>query len=229
MTHVSHPYAHRLGVIRDWKSRWFVTSKKSYRDNFKSDTMLRVFLTKRLRGMYADIIQIERSEKQIRVKIPTSRPGMLIGRSGEGATKLQKEIERQIRKVHKEDTRAVKIDIEEIRSPESKAAIVAYMVAEGIEKRMPFRRVLKQTVEKVMANRDVLGVRIAISGRLGGAEMSRIEEIRRGRVPLQTIRADIDFFREKAYLPYGVIGVKVWIYRGDIFSEKEKQRGAGNK
>jgi small subunit ribosomal protein S3 len=95
------------------------------------------------------------------------------------------------------------------------------MVAESLEKRMQFRRVLKQTVEKVMANRDVKGVRVAISGRLGGAEMSREEEIKRGRVPLQTIRADIDFAREQAYLPYGVIGVKVWIYRGDIFEEEK--------
>ena len=109
------------------------------------------------------------------------------------------------------------MDIEEVRSPESQAAIVGYMIAEGLEKRMPFRRVLKQTVEKVMANRDVQGVRIAVAGRLGGAEMSRREEIKRGRVPLQTLRADIDFAHETAYLPYGVIGIKVWIYRGDIF------------
>jgi small subunit ribosomal protein S3 len=198
------------------------TSKKAYRDSFRSDTQLRQYLTKRLRGMYVDVVEIERSEKQIRVNIKTSRPGMIIGRSGEGATKLQKDIEVVVRKSNKADTRKVKIDIEEIRSPESRAAIVAYMVAEGLEKRMPFRRVLKQTVEKVMANRDVQGVRIAISGRLGGAEMSRAEEIRKGRVPLQTIRADIDFAREKAYLPYGVIGVKAWIYRGDIFNDKEK-------
>jgi small subunit ribosomal protein S3 len=222
MTHVSHPFAHRLGTIRTWKSRWMATSKKAYRDSFRSDTQLRQYLTKRLRGMYVDVVEIERSEKQIRVNIKTSRPGMIIGRSGEGATKLQKDIEVVVRKSNKADTRKVKIDIEEIRSPESRAAIVAYMVAEGLEKRMPFRRVLKQTVEKVMANRDVQGVRIAISGRLGGAEMSRAEEIRKGRVPLQTIRADIDFAREKAYLPYGVIGVKAWIYRGDIFNDKEK-------
>ena len=95
------------------------------------------------------------------------------------------------------------------------------MIAEGLEKRLPFRRVLKQTIEKTMANRDVLGVRIAVSGRLGGAEMSRQEEIKRGRVPLQTLRADVDFARETAHLPYGTIGVKVWIYRGDIFSDKK--------
>ena len=115
----------------------------------------------------------------------------------------------------------MKIDVEEIRSPESNAAIVGQMVAEALEKRMPFRRVLKQMVEKVMANRDVKGVRIAVSGRLGGAEMSRTEQIKKGRIPLQTLRADIDFTREKAYLPYGVIGVKIWIYKGDIFEDKK--------
>ena len=116
----------------------------------------------------------------------------------------------------------IKIDIEEVRSPESNAAIVGQMIAEGLEKRFPFRRILKQTAEKVIANRDVKGVRIAVSGRLGGAEMSRREQLKKGRIPLQTFRADIDFAREKAYLPYGVIGIKVWIYRGKIFSQKQK-------
>ena len=113
------------------------------------------------------------------------------------------------------------IDIEEVKNPESNAAIVGQMVAEALEKRMTFRRVLKQTVEKVMANRDVLGVRIALGGRLGGAEMARREQIKKGRIPLQTFRADIDFAREKAYLPYGVIGIKIWIYKGDKFEDKK--------
>ncbi|MFQ5661742.1 MAG: 30S ribosomal protein S3 [Candidatus Paceibacteria bacterium] len=123
--------------------------------------------------------------------------------------------------LHLTDSPEIKVDIEEIRSPESNAAIVSQMVAEALEKRMTFRRVMKQTIDKVMANRDVLGVRIALSGRLGGAEMSRREEIKKGRIPLQTFRADIDFAREKAYLPYGVIGIKIWIYKGDVFSDKK--------
>ena len=122
----------------------------------------------------------------------------------------------------------IKVDIEEVRSPELSASIVGQMVVEGLEKRMPFRRVMKQTAEKIMANRDVKGVRIICSGRLGGAEMARKEETKRGRVPLQTLRADIDFARETAVLPYGAIGVKVWIYRGDIFANravKTEERG----
>jgi small subunit ribosomal protein S3 len=224
MTHVVHPYAHRLGIIRDWKSRWFAGTPKQYRENVMIDTTIRRFLKKRLRGMYITSVEIERTRQAIRVLIKTSRPGMVIGRGGEGTQKLTKEITDAIRVVKDAPKLPVKLDIEEVRSPESHAPVVAYMIAEGLEKRQTFRRVLKQTVEKVMANRDVQGVRIAVSGRLGGAEMSRQEEIKRGRVPLQTLRADIDFAREIAYLPYGVIGVKVWIYRGDIFDTKDSKR-----
>ncbi len=224
MTHTVHPYAHRLGIIRDWKSRWFAKSPLEYRTNVMIDTTIRRFLTKRLRGMFVTSVEIERAQNTIRILIKTSRPGLVIGRGGEGSQKLVKEVEKVVGTVKgaPKGKSLVRIDIEEVRSPESQAPVVAYMVAEGLEKRQTFRRVLKQTVEKVMANRDVQGVRIGISGRLGGAEMSRSEEIKRGRVPLQTLRADIDFAKEKAYLPYGVIGVKVWIYRGDIFDKKDQ-------
>jgi small subunit ribosomal protein S3 len=222
MTHTVHPYAHRLGIIRDWKSRWFAKSPLEYRTNVMIDTTIRRFLTKRLRGMFVTSVEIERAQNVIRILIKTSRPGLVIGRGGEGSQKLTKEIETVVRTVKGAPKVSIRLDIEEVRSPESQAPVVAYMVAEGLEKRQTFRRVLKQTVEKVMANRDVQGVRIGISGRLGGAEMSRSEEIKRGRVPLQTLRADIDFAKEKAYLPYGVIGVKVWIYRGEIFDKKDQ-------
>lgn len=222
MTHTVHPYAHRLGVIRDWKSRWFAATPAQYRQNVMVDTTIRRFLKKRLRGMYVTSVEIERTRQAIRILLKTSRPGMIIGRGGEGSVRLTKEITDVMRTVKGAPKLPVKIDIEEVRSPESQAPVVAYMIAEGLEKRQTFRRVLKQTVEKVMANRDVQGVRIAISGRLGGAEMSRQEEIKRGRVPLQTLRADIDFAREIAYLPYGVIGIKVWIYRGEIFGNEHK-------
>jgi small subunit ribosomal protein S3 len=222
MTHTVHPYAHRLGIIRDWKSRWFAKTPAEYRQQVMVDATIRRFLKKRLRGMYVTSVEIERNEKNVRIIIKTSRPGLVIGRGGENSVKLVKEIEKVAFKVPKAKRLPVRIDVEEVRSPESHAPVVAYMVAEGLEKRQTFRRVLKQTVEKVMANRDVLGVRIALGGRLGGAEMSRNEEIKRGRVPLQTLRADIDFVREVAYMPYGVIGIKVWIYRGDIFEKPEQ-------
>src|SRR5258708_819696 len=221
MSHVVHPYAHRLGIIRDWKSRWFGVGK-NYSDMLKSDVLLRRFLDKRLRGMYIGAVEIERNGKIFRLIIKTSRPGMLIGRSGEGSVRLKQDIEGFLRK-HNLLKGELKIDIEEIRTPEANAAIVAQMIVEGLEKRMPFRRVLKQTADKVMAVRDVQGVRLAISGRLGGAEMSRSEQLKKGNIPLQTFRADVDFARDKAVTKLtGAIGVKVWIYKGQIFAEDKK-------
>jgi small subunit ribosomal protein S3 len=155
--------------------------------------------------------------------IKTSRPGIIIGRSGEGSTKLRNKIAEFLKR-RGLAVPELKLDIEEIRSPESNAAIVAYMVAESLEKRMPFRRVLKQTIEKVMANRDVKGVRIGLAGMLGGGSMSRREELRKGRVPLQTFRSDIDYAKERANLPLGVIGIKVWIYRGEVFDTDTKEK-----
>ncbi len=236
MTHTVHPYSHRLGIIRDWKSRWFGVGKQ-YRDFLKSDVLLRGYLEKKLHGQYVSNIEIERNQKSLRIIIETSRPGMIIGRSGEGATKLRQDVLNFIKKnklsaegsnssaktgqtSQKEVSSDVKIDIKEIKSPESNSAIVAQMIADGLEKRMPFRRVVKQMLEKVMANRDVLGVKIELSGRLGGATMSRREKIKRGRIPLQTFRADVDFNKHEARLPYGRIGIKVWIYKGEIFNKK---------
>ncbi len=221
MTHVVHPYVHRLGVIRDWRSRWFAADPKKYREYIRTDGAVRKYLAKKLRGMHISNIEIERNEKVFRIIISTSRPGLIIGRSGEGATKLKKEIDMLLRTLKLTEKPEIKIDIEEVRSPETSASIVGQMVVEGLEKRMPFRRVMKMTAEKVMANRDVKGIRIISSGRLGGAEMARKEEIKKGRIPLQTLRADIDFARETATLPYGAIGVKVWIYRGDIFTDRK--------
>jgi small subunit ribosomal protein S3 len=221
MTHTVHPYAHRLGIIRDWKSRWFAADAKSYRENIKVDETIRRFLTKKLRGTYTSGIEIERSATELRVTISTARPGLVIGRSGENSTKLRTELAKAIRAVAPENRHTLKLDINEIRQPETDAAVVAYMVAEGLEKRMPFRRVLKQTIEKVIAAREVEGVRIMLSGRLGGAEMSRKEQLKKGRIPLQTFRADIDFAHEQAYLPYGVIGIKVWIFRGNVYQDKK--------
>ncbi|MDE1874573.1 MAG: 30S ribosomal protein S3 [Patescibacteria group bacterium] len=221
MSHTVHPYSHRLGIIRDWKSRWFAPKGK-YQDYLKSDVLLREYLAKKFRGMYVADVQIERNEKTVRVIIKTSRPGVIIGRQGEGAIKLKSDILAFMVKNGSKllKNQELKIDIEEIRSPESNAAIVAYMVAESLEKRLPFRRVMKQTIEKVMANRDVKGVRVFLGGRLGGAEMARVEDMKKGQIPLQTLRADIDFAREKAHMTYGDIGIKVWIYKGEIFNKK---------
>ena len=227
MSHTVHPYSHRLGIIRDWKSRWFAGRGK-YQEYLKSDVLLREYLAIKFRGMYVADVNIERNEKAIRVILKTSRPGVIIGRQGEGAVKLKSDIlsfmQKHGGKLQKGQD--LKIDIEEIRSPESNSAIVAYMIAEGLEKRLPFRRVMKQTIEKVMANRDVKGVRVFLGGRLGGAEMARVEDMKKGQIPLQTFRADIDFAREKAHMTYGDIGIKVWIYKGEVFEKKTVAAGA---
>ncbi len=221
MTKIVHPYAHRLGILRDWRSRWFSADPKKVREFIRTDAAIRKYLSAKLRAGYVSHVEIERSQKDLRVQIHTARPGMVIGRSGEGATKLKKELVQMLKSMRLTSIPAMHLDIIEVRSPESNAAIVASMVVEGLEKRLPFRRVLKQTIDKVIANRDVKGVRIAVSGMLGAASMSRKEELKKGRIPLQTLRADIDYAHDEANLPLGKIGIKVWIYRGDVFEERK--------
>ena len=206
--------------MRDWKSRWFADDRK-YVEFLRGDVLTRGYLAKKLRGFYVSSVEIERSQKSTHVIIRTSRPGMIIGRSGEGATKLKNDILKMFKKENIPVPEDLKLDIIEVASPDSDAAIVAYSVAEALEKRLPYRRAIKQTVEKVMQVRGVQGVRIVLGGRLGGAEIARTEELKRGSIPLQTFRADIDFAREKGHMPYGDIGIKVWIYKGQIFAEKK--------
>jgi small subunit ribosomal protein S3 len=220
MTHVAHPYVQRIGVNRDWKSRWFTTDAKKFREYLRTDAAIRKLLEKKLKGMSIDTVEIERNQKEVRIIIKTARPGLVIGRSGEGAVKLKKDIDMLLRQAKISEKPEIKLDVE-VRSPESSANIMGQMIAEGLEKRLTFRRVMKQTIEKIMANRDVQGVRIILSGRLGGADMARREELKKGRIPLQTLRADIDFARVTARLPYGAIGIKVWIYRGEVFTDRK--------
>lgn len=223
MSKTVHPYSHRLVILRDWKSRWFATGKQ-YASLLRGDVLLREYLAKKLRGFYVSSLDIERSPKTTRIIIRTSRPGMLIGRQGEGAQKLREDITKFFKKKSIKIPEDLKLDIVEVTSPDSDAHIIAYSVAEGLEKRLPFRRVLKTTIEKVMAVRGVEGVRVVLGGRLGGAEIARTEQAKKGSIPLQTFRADVDFAREKAHLPYGDIGIKVWIYRGEIFNDKPTQK-----
>jgi small subunit ribosomal protein S3 len=221
MSHTVHPYSHRLGIIRGWKSRWF-SFGKDFKTNLKSDITIREYLEKKMRGLYVASIEIERNDKSVRMIITTSRPGMIIGRNGEGITKLREDILKYSARKELSIPKEFKLDIEEVKNPEANATIVAYMIAEGLEKRLPFRRVMKQTIEKVMANKDVEGIRIYLGGRLAGAEIARSEELKKGRIPLQTLRADIDYAQEKAHMTYGDIGIKVWIYRGEIFEKDNK-------
>lgn len=222
MTKIVHPYAHRLGGsgIRDWKSRWY-TGGKQFVDFLKTDTTVREYLQKALHGKYVSDIEIERNDKNYKIIVRTSRSGMIIGKGGEGVNELKKGLTTQLKKRSIQVPENIRIEIEDVRNPEADAGIVAASIVEGLERRMPFRRVMKSTVEKSMANKEVQGIKISVSGRLNGAEMSRKESLKRGRIPLSTLRADIDYREARANLPYGVLGVKVWIYRGELF---EKQR-----
>ncbi|MBN2093813.1 MAG: 30S ribosomal protein S3 [Candidatus Zambryskibacteria bacterium] len=219
MTHTVHPYSHRLGIIRDWKSRWFDVKDK-YKENLKSDVLIYEYLYKRLKGSFVNSIEIERSVKTFRIIIESSRPGFIIGRNGEGLEKLRSDILVFIKRKKFNLNEELKIDIKEVKSPESSAMIAAQMVAEGLEKRMPFRRVMKTIIDKAFANRDVKGVKITLSGILGGSNMARVESKKVGQIPLQTLRADIDYAFYEAKLPLGKVGIKVWIYKGEIFTKQ---------
>ena len=217
MSKTVHPYSFRLGILRNWRSRWFNPVK--YRHLLKADVLVREALEKSMRGMFVEGIEIERSPALFHLIIKTSRPGLLIGRKGEGADKIKAQIIGIIKKIKAEIPKEIKLTVEEIQYPESSAMILAQMAAENLEKRTPFRRTMKQIMEKAMASHNVKGVKVAMSGRLDGSEMGRKEWLRKGRIPLQTLRADIDFAREKAHLPYGDIGIKVWTYKGEKFEE----------
>lgn len=240
MSHTSHPYSIRLGILRTWKSRWFSAQPKEYRRLLREDLELRNFLEKRLRGMFVDSIEIERSPAVISVIIKTARPGLLIGRGGEGVEKLKREIATFLESVrrailhtrvahpvpHKGRSADLRLLVEEVSSPESHAKVMIEQIAQDLEKRMPFRRVMKQTISKMMSSRGVEGAKVALAGRLDGSEMARHEWLKEGKIPLQTLRADVDFARGRAHLPYGDIGIKVWIYRGEIF-EREESKNKG--
>jgi small subunit ribosomal protein S3 len=224
MSHRVHPKVFRIKDIDDWTSQWF--NKRKYRDYLEQDYNIRDFIKEQLKQAAIDEVTIKRSANSIQIIIKAGRPGIIIGRGGTGIQDLKRELIRKIFSAKggsasggkgKIKSLDIKIDVEEIPKSETQAAIVARGVVEQLERRMPFRRVLKQTIEKVMQNPEVKGVKIRVSGRLNGAEMARDGQLMRGRLPLQTIRANINYVQTSAYTVYGVIGVKVWIYKGEVF------------
>jgi small subunit ribosomal protein S3 len=223
MSHTVHPYSHRLVTLRGWRSRWFATGQK-YRDFLKNDILIREFLEKKLAGKYVSSIEFERNQKATKIIIRTSRPGFIIGRSGDGAAVLTKAIVKEMKRKNIVTQSDFTVEIVEVRNPDADAMLVAQQVAEGLERRLPFRRVTKQMVDKVMYDRSVKGVKIVLGGRLGGNEMARREEVKKGGIPLQFIRGDVDYATYRANLPYGVIGIKVWIYKGDSLENKRNNK-----
>lgn len=213
MGHKVNPTGIRLGITTTWKSRWF--GKKEYASNLREDIELREFVMKRWKAAAIASVDIERSANEIKAIIQTSRPGVLIGRGGTGIEDLTRAVKRRFFAGRRID---LKIEVQEVKHFEENAMLVAQQVAEQLERRLPFRRVLKGMLDQVEKGRTVKGVKIEISGRLGGAEMSRREWLSRGTIPLHTLRADIDFAKATAYTTYGTIGVKVWVYKGEKFS-----------
>jgi small subunit ribosomal protein S3 len=210
-----NPTGLRLGITTTWKSKWF--SARSYAKNLKQDVEVRDFVSKKWKSASIAEVSLERSANTIKVIIKTSRPGVLIGRGGTGIEDISKAIKKNFFAGKKVD---LKIEIQEVKNFEENAMLVAQNVAEQLEKRVPFRRALKSMLDQVEKNKNIKGVKIEVSGRLGGAEMSRREWLSRGTVPLHTLRADIDFARGTAFTTYGAIGVKVWLYKGEVFNEQ---------
>ena len=218
-----HPTNFRLGTIFNWKSRWL--SKKFYRYFLEEDLRIREFLKKLYNRSGLGEVEIERSGDSITVIVNTAKPGLIIGRGGTGLTDLKKKIEAIIKKLREksrygEGKWEFKLAVNEIKNSETEAKIVAQNIASDLERRIPFRRTIKGALERMMAQKGVLGARIALAGRLDGSEMARREWLSKGKVPLQTIRANINYAQEEALTVYGKIGIKVWIYKGEIFNEK---------
>lgn len=221
MTHKVHPKVFRIREITDWLSRW--VSKKKFSRYLEEDFKIREFLKKKIGKFGIEKIEIERFSGKIIVMIFSARPGLIIGRGGEGIEELKKALEKELVKEKPSFAKAtegkqeIKIEIREVRNPWASASLVAQWITQQIEKRIPFRRILKQTLDKIMSQKGVEGARVEVAGRLDGAEIARTEWLRRGRLPRQTIRADIDFSQAEALCTYGKVGVKVWIYKGERF------------
>jgi len=212
MGHKVNPQGIRIGITSDWKSRWF--SKKDFASQLKEDVKIRELIFKQLKNAAVGGVEVERSVGSVRIIIKTARPGIIIGRGGTGVEDVKKKVKDEFFKQKKLN---LKVEVEEIKNMEESAMVIAQSVAEQLEKRMPFRRVLKTTIERMMENKRINGIKIEISGRLGGADMSRREWSAKGNLPLHTLRADIDFAKVTARTTFGVIGVKTWVNRGEKF------------
>lgn len=215
-----HPTGIRLGIVKDWSSRWYAPSK-DFANTLCADLKVRDYLNKKLALAGVSRIQIDRPARNAKITVYTARPGVIIGKSGKEIETLRDEVSK-ILKV------PVHISIEEVRKPELDAKLVAETVAQQLEKRVMFRRAMKRVVTTAM-RLGAKGIKICVSGRLGGSEIARSEWYREGRVPLHTLRADIDYGLGEAFTTYGVIGVKVWIFKGEVIGDKEQTEAVTDK
>jgi small subunit ribosomal protein S3 len=215
MSHKVHPKVFRIRETADWDSRWL--DKKRFSFNLEEDFKIREYLDKKLAKVGIEKIEIERSAGKLNVVISSSRPGLIFGRGGTGIEEIRKYIILKFLKTVAGKKPELRLEVKEVRNPWISATLSAQFIAQQIEKRTPFRKVLKQTLAKVMGNKEVKGIRMGISGRLDGAEIARREVIKKGQLPRQTIRANIDYGIARAHCTYGDIGIKVWIYKGEKF------------
>ena len=212
-----HPYGFRLGYTKTWRSRWF--AKQGYADLLHEDLKLKAALRERLKAAGISSVEVDRPGNKLRITIRTARPGIIIGRKGAEIEKLKLEL-------HQKTSREVFIDIQEVHKPELDAQLVSESVALQLEKRVAFRRAMRKAVDSALRF-GCLGIKIRVAGRLNGAEIARSEWYLQGRLPLHTLRADIDYGASEAHTTYGVIGVKTWIYRGEILEAKGKRQPLG--
>ncbi|PIR91969.1 30S ribosomal protein S3 [Candidatus Falkowbacteria bacterium CG10_big_fil_rev_8_21_14_0_10_44_15] len=216
-----HPKIFRTGVIYSWPSKWF-SAGRNFPSKLKQDVEIRRFLIHKLREASVDKVEIERDAQKITVTVYTAKPGLIIGRGGAGAEDLKKEIKRKF--LPKVKLGEIHLNINEVDRPNLSASIVMQAMVLDIEKRLPYKRVMKQAIMHVQ-RAGALGVKALVKGRLNGAEIAREEKMVAGKIPLHTLRADIDYAQGTAHTTYGSIGVKVWIYRGEIFSKEESRTG----
>lgn len=217
-----NPKIFRVGVIKGWPSRWFSDDKKQYIRNLEEDIKVRKFLTRELREAGIDKVEIERSANKVTINIHTAKPGFIIGRSGKGIEDLKIKIHKKF--LYKNRPGDININVSEVDRPSLSANILVQQIAADLEKRMPFRRTMKQTIQRV-ERAGALGVKVLVKGRLNGAEIAREEKLSSGSIPLHTLRADIDYSRGTAFTTYGAIGVKVWVYRGEVFKKSGMEKG----
>ncbi|HQK63635.1 MAG TPA: 30S ribosomal protein S3 [Candidatus Staskawiczbacteria bacterium] len=217
MSHKVHPKSFRIRGTEDWNIRGFYGNKMP--QYLEEDFLIKDFLREKLKEASVANIEIEHSANKLNIIIETARPGLIIGRGGNGIETLKAEIEKRIKRKLKRATsnREIKLEIKEVKNPYMSSALVAQIIAQQIEKRMPFRQILKKSIEKVMTGKEAKGIRIEVAGRLNGIEIARREWMAQGRLPRNTLRADIDYAQDEAHCTYGKIGIKVWIYKGDKF------------
>jgi small subunit ribosomal protein S3 len=216
MAHKVHPKSFRIKGTEDWNIRGFYGRKMP--QYLEEDFLIKDYLRKKLVEASVSNIEIEHSANKVNVIIETARPGIIIGRGGGGVDALKKEVENKIqRKLKNKTPRNIKLEIKEIKNPWISSALVAQMAAQQIEKRIPFRQVMKKSIERVMTNKEAKGIRMEMSGRLNGIEIARREWLGQGQMPRNTIRADIDYAQAEAQCTYGKIGIKIWIYKGEKF------------